>query len=129
MCALLFVHCGIYTLSCPSKLFGQKTVTKEYLCSPVQTDSTIQEEPWFGKDKAYHVVGSFGIVCAGTLIHGQHYNNGLGQDIRFGIGLALTLGLTKEIIDEVFLGRRFSGKDLIADIVGTLLGVLFISMI
>ena len=73
-------------------------------------------------------MGSFTIVCVGTWIHDQYYENGSGQDIRFGAGMAITLGLTKELIDE-YAGGHFSVKDLVADLTGIILGGLFLSLI
>ena len=113
----------------PMLLLGQGTVAGSCHNTPVQSDTTIQGDTWFGKDKAYHVLGSFTIVCMGTWIHGQYCENGSGQDIRFGAGMAFTLGLTKELIDKYSVGRHFSVKDLVADMVGIILGGLFLSLI
>ena len=108
---MLIVICWSATVGHPFILLGQEKISTDDKCIPVQADTVVQRDTWFGKDKGYHVMGSFLIVCTGTWMHDQAYDRDFGKDIRFGAGLALSLGLTKELIDKYVRNRYFSGKD------------------
>ena len=125
---LKFTHFFLILLF-PLVLCGQEKISGDFRQSLFEDDSISKRDSWFGKDKAFHVLGSFIIVCGGTWIHGQRYENGLGQDIRFGIGLAFTLGVAKELLDEQSPKNRFSGKDLVADLLGVILGGLVLTIL
>ncbi|MFH1940878.1 MAG: hypothetical protein ABIL68_02145 [bacterium] len=86
----------------------------------VQRDGGLvtKKDSWFGKDKAYHFVGSFFLAGAGCWYHDQCYNRGRGQDIRFGMGFSFLLGISKEFWDSHRPKNRFSWKDLAADFLG-----------
>jgi putative lipoprotein len=75
------------------------------------------EDPWFGRDKLYHFVGSAVIQGAGHAL-----GRAAGLDYReaawTAAGLTLTVGVAKELHDRAD-GRFFSTRDLAADALGT----------
>lgn len=80
------------------------------------------EDPWLGRDKLYHFVGSAVIQGAGHAL-----GRGAGLDYReaawTAAGLTLTAGVAKELYDRAD-GRFFSWKDLAADAVGGATGAV-----
>ena len=82
------------------------------------------EDPWFGRDKLYHFVGSAVIQGAGHAI-----GRSAGLDYReaawTAAGLTLTAGVGKELYDRAD-GRFFSWKDLTADIAGGGVGAVIV---
>lgn len=74
------------------------------------------EDPWLGRDKLYHFVGSAVIQGAGHAL-----GRAVGLDYReaawTAAGVTLTVGLSKELHDRA-QGRFFSWRDLAADAAG-----------
>ncbi|MBX3133793.1 MAG: hypothetical protein KF697_11345 [Pseudolabrys sp.] len=75
-----------------------------------------REDPWFGKDKLYHFVGSAAIQAGG---HALGRSAGLSyRDAAWtAAGLTLSVGVAKELYDRAD-GRFFSWRDLAADVAG-----------
>ena len=84
-------------------------------------------DPWFGKDKVHHFLTSAFISGVGYyFLHEEQKNsNNLSQGGAFG--LSISLGLAKEVRDGFEPQNAFSVKDLIADILGTLAGIVLVS--
>lgn len=80
------------------------------------------EDPWFGRDKLYHFVGSAVIQGAGHAL-----GRAVGLDYReaawTAAGITLTAGLSKEFYDRA-QGRFFSWRDLTADAAGGGIGAI-----
>ena len=99
-----------------------KSFAKENKIKPAAQDS------WISADKGYHVIGS---MMTTTLI-GQFGLRGLEMNRRdakyMAVGASLALGVTKEIYDAKKPGNRFSWKDLAADGVGIIIGVLLLGV-
>lgn len=74
------------------------------------------EDPWLGRDKLYHFVGSAVIQGAGHAL-----GRAAGLDYRdaswTAAGLTVTAGVGKELYDRAD-GRFFSWRDLTADAAG-----------
>lgn len=74
------------------------------------------DDPWFGRDKLYHFVGSAVIQGAGHAL-----GRAVGLDYReaawTAAGTTLTVGVSKELYDRA-QGRFFSWRDLTADVAG-----------
>lgn len=74
------------------------------------------EDPWLGRDKLYHFVGSAVIQGAGHAL-----GRSAGLDYRAAAwtaaGVTLTTGVAKEFYDRAD-GRFFSWRDLAADAAG-----------
>lgn len=80
------------------------------------------EDPWFGRDKLYHFVGSAVIQGAGHALGraaGLNYRDAAWT----AAGLTLTAGVAKEFYDRAD-GRFFSWRDLAADAAGGATGAV-----
>lgn len=81
-------------------------------------------DPWFGRDKLYHFVGSAVIQGAGHAI-----GRSAGLDYReaawTAAGLTLSAGVAKELYDRAD-GRFFSWRDLTADVAGGATGAVVV---
>ena len=80
------------------------------------------EDPWFGRDKLYHFVGSAVIEGAGHAIGrsaGLEYRDAAWT----AAGITLGTGVAKELHDRAD-GRFFSWRDLTADVAGGATGAV-----
>lgn len=84
-------------------------------------------DSWFGRDKVHHFLTSAFLSGVGYyfLRDEQGYSNQFSQ--QGGFGFSISLGLIKEIRDGFKSQNAFSVKDLVADILGTLVGIAIIS--
>jgi len=91
-----------------------------------QTELKTIRDPWLGTDKAVHFVGSMiATVGSGVFLQGtKQYSR--KHAIYVGLGFNFTLGLGKELIDSRQPHNHFSYKDLAANIVGSIVGVLLL---
>ncbi len=80
-------------------------------------------DSWFGRDKVHHFLTSAFLSGTGYyfLREEQNYSNKLSQ--RGGFCFSVSLGLVKEIWDGFKPKNAFSIKDLVADVLGTLVGI------
>jgi len=74
---------------------------------------SVAQDKWNGKDKAEHFAVSFAVGFA--------TGNQWPENKPLAIGVAMIPGLLKEVSDRSTTG--FSGKDLVADLLGASLGV------
>ncbi len=105
------------------------------LCSIQKTESNVKNQhfkitlsdPWFGKDKVHHFLTSAFLSSVGYyfLHEEQKQSNNFSQGGSFGF--SISLGLAKEVRDGFKPQNAFSVKDLIADILGTLVGTAMVS--
>ncbi len=88
----------------------------------------ISQDRWLSPDKGYHVMGS---MISTTLV-GQISMRGFGNSTEnsqvIGAGTTFTLGLVKEIYDSHKPQNSFSWKDLAADGVGIIIGIILLSI-
>ena len=84
-------------------------------------------DPWLGMDKVHHFITSAFLSGVGYyFLHDeQARSNNFSQ--RGGFGFSISLGLAKEVRDGFKPQNAFSVKDLIADILGTLAGIVMVS--
>lgn len=109
--------------------------SKSIFCSIHNSESKIQNQrfkitlsdSWFGRDKVHHFITSAFLSGVGYyLLHEeQKYSNNFSQ--RGGFGFSISLGLAKEVRDGFQPQNAFSVKDLIADILGTIVGIALVS--
>lgn len=97
----------------------------------IQTDSlkiTPKHDPWFGQDKAKHLVIS-GLITLSTqyiLVNTLHKSE--KQSLPISIAHAACWGLLKELYDKKRSpSKYFSKRDLVADGLGILLASALIS--
>lgn len=84
-------------------------------------------DSWFSRDKVHHFLTSAFLSGTGYyfLREEQNYSNKLSQ--QGGFCFSISLGLVKEIRDGFKPQNAFSVKDLVADILGTLVGIAIVS--
>ena len=92
-----------------------------------EKESSAREDKWFGKDKVFHFVGSILMVGMGSWAHSRCHHHGFEQDLRFGMGLAFSLGMVKELLDERQDTNRFSWKDMVANVLGIFLAAIVLT--
>jgi putative lipoprotein len=80
------------------------------------------EDPWLRIDKTQHVIGST-IMSIFFIKTFQKQGNSTELSTYKGVSITLAVGITKEIFDSKDPNNKFSWKDLLADIIGTSLGV------
>lgn len=110
----------------PLFLWGQEKVSKNIQKFPAKEITILQNDSWFGRDKAKHFVASFLIAGAGSWWTRHRCGRGRGESVRFGMGFALSLGVVKEFCDGRSPRGRFSWKDVAADLLGVSLGGLLL---
>lgn len=83
------------------------------------------QDNWLGLDKAGHFTtfGALGAAAAAAALHNDESDN---NAFMIGVGTAVGLGAVKEYVDERPMHKYFSGKDLIADLAGGILGSLIV---
>ena len=84
-------------------------------------------DSWFGRDKVHHFLTSALLSGVGYyfLREEQSYSNKFSK--QGGFGFSISLGLAKEVRDGFKPQNAFSVKDLVADILGTLIGIAIVS--
>ena len=101
---------------------------KEYFQSFAIGNKNIKRDSWLSPDKGYHIVGSMiGTTLAGKLSLGAFETTKQNSQI-IGAGVSLTLGVLKEVHDSGKPDNLFSWKDLAADGVGILIGILLLGI-
>ena len=78
-------------------------------------------DPWTGKDKAEHFVGSAVLAAAGTA-YGDHQGWNEARSRSFGLLFSVGLGATKALYDSREGGSGWSWKDFAWDIAGAATG-------
>jgi uncharacterized protein YfiM (DUF2279 family) len=85
-------------------------------------------DQFFAPDKGRHLVGSFMMTVLCGEIAKNHLTFSDSRSQRFGVGMAFSLGLGKELYDHANPKNRFSWKDMAADITGIFLGLVVLGM-
>ncbi|MBN1542357.1 hypothetical protein JW992_09450 [candidate division KSB1 bacterium] len=85
-------------------------------------------DSWFGKDKGDHLITSTFLTGISYYAARQEYDRSHPAALNCAVGFSLTLGIGKEIYDGTSKTGTASWKDLVADILGTGLGYLLISI-
>jgi len=78
-------------------------------------------DPWWGRDKALHF-GVSGVLAATGYATSSLWFDEAWQRASIGAAFALTLGITKELVDLAGYGQP-SYKDMVFNVAGTALGV------
>ena len=84
------------------------------------------EGPWFSADKGSHFIGS--LICTICFAKSIYEFSKVNKDnsVYLGTGITFSLGLGKEIRDSFQPGNIFSYKDLVANCLGIVLGILLL---
>ena len=84
-------------------------------------------DSWFGRDKVHHFLTSAFLSSAGYYFFHEEQNFSNFKSQQGGFCFSISLGLIKEIRDGFKTNNAFSVKDFVADILGTMLGIVLIS--
>ena len=99
-----------------------------YIQSFALKPKKVTNDSWLSPDKGYHLVGSM----IGTTFIGQLSLKGFDTSRQksqiIGAGFTFSLGLAKEFYDSGEPKNKFSWKDLIADGVGIIIGVVLLGI-
>lgn len=85
------------------------------------------QDKWLGADKGLHVLGSAICTIGVTKCLQRFADTGKRSSLLFGCGITFSLGVTKEFRDVTVAKNHFSYKDLIADIIGVMIGGVIVS--
>ncbi len=85
-------------------------------------------DPWLGRDKGLHFVGSMMTVILASKTMTDIYGIRQSRAVNYAAGFSLSLGLVKEIRDEARRGNHFCWKDLSADLAGIAAGMLLLGV-
>ena len=80
------------------------------------------DDPWLGPDKAMHFGVSAGLAAGGYAL-GAVFWEDYAPRLLLGAGIALTLGIAKELADLAGLGNA-SWKDMAWNVIGIATGLL-----
>lgn len=85
------------------------------------------DDKWFAADKLKHF-GYSAFLSGGTFtVARKHFDCSRNESFAFSIGITISLGGAKEIIDSRAPGQTSSYKDLIWDIAGAAVGAFLAS--
>ena len=84
-------------------------------------------DSWFSRDKAHHFLTSAFLTTAGYYYSREQKKFSNFKSQQNGIYFSLSLGMLKEIRDGLKKNNSFSWKDLVADILGTGVGLVIVS--
>lgn len=97
--------------------------------SPVRAgDDGQSADRWTGRDKLSHFAFSLGAVGLSHHLLAAESGFNDSQSRIHAAGVAVSLGLAKEIRDQAIPGNVFSIKDLAADLLGTAVGLLLFTL-
>jgi uncharacterized protein YfiM (DUF2279 family) len=86
------------------------------------------EDRWFTPDKGYHVIGSMISTTFIGQVSIRGFDNSVTKSKAIGAGTTFVLGISKEIYDSSRPNNYFSWKDLTANGVGILIGIIILGL-
>lgn len=84
-------------------------------------------DSWFGRDKVHHFLTSAFLSSTGYYFFHEEQNFSNVKSQQGGFCFSVSLGLMKELRDGFKANNAFSVKDLIADILGAVVGIALVS--
>ena len=82
---------------------------------------------WFSRDKAHHFLTSAFFTTTGYYYCREQMKFSNFKSQQGGACFSISLGLIKEVRDGMKANNNFSWKDLVADILGTAIGLALVS--
>lgn len=114
--------------------FGSSTANnkpetlKEYFDSFARGKKTSSQDSWVSPDKGYHIAGSM----IGTTLIGQmsvrRFDKSVKESQIIGASSTFALGVIKEFFDAGKPNNIFSWKDLAANGVGIVIGIILLGI-
>ncbi len=93
-----------------------------------ESDELKCQDKWFGTDKGRHLLGSAICTIGATKCLQRSADADQRKSLFIGAGFTLSLGMAKECRDATEAKNHFSYKDLIADIIGVIIGGFLVSI-
>jgi uncharacterized protein YfiM (DUF2279 family) len=121
-CSLILIIFLIYFTSAQAKEPTFSDTSRSVLS--LKSMSFTISDSWFSRDKAHHFLTSAFLASAGYYYSREISGNSDIHARTVGVSFSLSLGLFKEIRDGMQQKNSFSWKDLVADCLGTGLGIL-----
>ena len=111
-------------------LFANETpkALRSYIKSFGGEEKKKTDDRWFSADKGYHVVGSLISTTLIGQISLRGFDNSKEKSKAIGASTTFTLGLFKEIHDSQKPNNYFSWKDLAANGVGIIVGIILLGI-
>jgi uncharacterized protein YfiM (DUF2279 family) len=106
------------------KAKGPPETLKAYFESFATRKKEKINDPWFSPDKGYHVIGSMMSMTLITNISMRGFDQTRSTSRFVGASVSAGFGVIKELYDAKKPDNQFSWKDLAANGVGLILGVL-----
>ncbi|HEX7069534.1 MAG TPA: hypothetical protein VF190_01960 [Rhodothermales bacterium] len=91
------------------------------------TAFSVVYDPWLGFDKVQHTTFSLLFVLGSQYLLVNKAGWGDSGALPLSVGVAATLGVAKELYDwRISPYRYFSGRDLVADVLGIAAGIVLV---
>lgn len=91
-------------------------------------DRMVDHDEWLAEDKAFHLASSAFLTAGGFYFFHQEQDVERNKNLRAAAGVALVLGIAKEVYDKRHPDKHVaSWKDLAADAAGIAASVLILS--
>jgi len=121
---LLGIHLSVSQTATAGNFKLQKSQPEKFQLKKI---TFTVSDSWFSRDKAHHFLTSAFLTTAGYYYSRELNNFSNLKSQQHGIYFSLSLGLIKEIRDGLQKKNSFSWKDLVADILGTAVGLVLVS--
>jgi putative lipoprotein len=112
-----------------AELYLEKPKSLVYYMQSFQREKDYElKDIWFAQDKARHLIGSlYGTVLIGQV--GKRFGEySLSKSNTIAVGSVFIFGLAKEIYDAQKPTNFFSWKDITANAVGILIGIILMGI-
>lgn len=93
----------------------------------IKSDS-IRSDSWFSQDKGQHFIGSLISTVLTSQISYRYFDMNKSKSKIIGSSISLSIGLTKELLDDQKVNNYFSWKDLIANAAGIAIGIVLLEI-
>jgi putative lipoprotein len=99
-----------------------------YFRSFAKEKKTEKMDSWFSPDKGYHLIGSMISTTFFGKFSQSRFDFNHRESQYFGAGITFSFGIAKELYDSGQANNLFSWKDLSADCIGVIFGVILLGI-
>lgn len=113
----------------PDSLSVQPQGVRTYISSAALKAWALKQDFWFSRDKVQHVAACFFVTFSTRIAATAVLNvERKAANVMAG-GIATFVGFVREVTDDYQYNNIFSGKDMVADLLGMLLAMLLLTLI
>ncbi len=120
------------TLFCSAPVCAQDSTRQEVILQLQTSNQSVQADyntdSWYADDKIRHLVGSLVSTTLLTQVSSHNTEWSKREAKIFAVGTTMSLGFVKELYDRRKPGNHFCWKDLAADTVGVILGLVILGI-